>query len=106
VPDWQLACEPNALGGTRTARLGLCSRARGSSTPPRPPIDCPNEALSRHRFPLLMYSSIMAVIAAPIVTHSALPSSLGILLVIVLLAAGYLIGRNYVSTRSNRRNWK
>jgi hypothetical protein len=53
-----------------------------------------------------MYSSIMAVIAAPIVTHSALPSSLGILLVIVLLAAGYLIGRNYVSTRSNRRNWK
>jgi hypothetical protein len=53
-----------------------------------------------------MYSSIMAVIAAPILMHSALPSSLGILLVIVLLAAGYFIGRDYVGRRSNRRNWK
>jgi positive regulator of sigma E activity len=53
-----------------------------------------------------MYPSIMAVIAASIATHSTLPSSLAILLVIVLLAAGYFSGRNYVNRHSNRRNWK
>ncbi|MGD0062699.1 MAG: hypothetical protein ABSB76_04560 [Streptosporangiaceae bacterium] len=44
--------------------------------------------------------------AAPIATHSTLPLSLAILLVIVVLAAGYFGGREYVSRRSNRRNWK
>ena len=60
----------------------------------------------RHRFPLLMYSSIMGVIAAPIAMHSTVPASLAILIVILfliaLLAAGYFGGREYV----NRRNWK
>jgi hypothetical protein len=63
----------------------------------------------RHRFPLLMYSSIMAVIAAPIAMHSTVPVGLGILVVIVLLAAlaatGYFIGREYVNGRWNRRDW-
>jgi hypothetical protein len=57
----------------------------------------------RHRFPLLMYSSSM-------VTHSTFPASLAILVVLVLLigllAAGYFGGREYVSRRVNRRNWK
>jgi hypothetical protein len=43
----------------------------------------------------------MAVLAAPIALHSAHPVGLGILVVIVLLAAlaaaAYLIGREYVS---------
>ncbi len=53
----------------------------------------------RHRFPLLMYSAIMA-------THSTLSPSLAILVVILVLAAGYFGGRNYVNRRFNRRNWK
>jgi lipopolysaccharide export LptBFGC system permease protein LptF len=64
----------------------------------------------RHRFPLLMYSPIMAVIAAPIALHSSRPASLSILVVIVLLAAlgaaGYFGGREYVNRRFNRRNWR
>jgi hypothetical protein len=44
-----------------------------------------------------MYSSIM---------HSTLPESLAILVVIVVLAAGYFGGREYVNRRSSRRNWK
>jgi hypothetical protein len=56
-----------------------------------------------------MYSSIVAVVAAPIATHSTFPLGLWILLVIVLLAAlarlGYLIGREYVNGRWNRRDW-
>jgi hypothetical protein len=44
-----------------------------------------------------MYSSTMA-------THSASPASLMILVVIVLLAAGYFVGREYVNSRSDRRN--
>jgi len=47
-----------------------------------------------------MYSSVM---------RSSEPASLAILMVIVLLAAvlaaGYFIGREYVSRRVNRRNW-
>jgi hypothetical protein len=38
--------------------------------------------------------------------HSTLPASLAILVVIVLLAAGYFGGREYVNRRSNRRSWK
>lgn len=39
--------------------------------------------------------------------QSSQPSSLLILLVIVLLAAGYFIGRKYVNrSRFNRRRWK
>ena len=57
-----------------------------------------------------MYSPIMAVIAASIATRSTFPVGLGILVVIVLLAAlvaaGYFGGREYVSRRLNRRNWK
>jgi hypothetical protein len=57
-----------------------------------------------------MYSSIVVVIAAPIATHSTVPASLAILVVLVLLigllAAGYFGGREYVSRRVNRRNWK
>jgi hypothetical protein len=41
----------------------------------------------------------MAVMAAPIVTHSALPPSLLILMVIVILGAGYFGAREYVSQR-------
>jgi hypothetical protein len=56
-----------------------------------------------------MYSSIMAIIAAPIAMHSTVPLPLGILVVIVLLAAlaatGYFIGREYVNGRWNRRDW-
>jgi Ni,Fe-hydrogenase I cytochrome b subunit len=56
-----------------------------------------------------MYSSIMAVIAAGIGTHSAFPLGLGIFVVVALLAAlaatGYFIGREYVTGRWNRRDW-
>jgi hypothetical protein len=56
-----------------------------------------------------MYSSIMAVMAAPIAMHSTVPLGLGILVVIVLLAAlaaiGYFIGREYVDGHWNRRDW-
>ena len=62
-----------------------------------------------HRFPLLMYSSIMAAMAAPMAMQSTFPLGLGILLVIVLLAAlataGYLIGREYVNGHWNGRDW-
>jgi hypothetical protein len=51
----------------------------------------------------------MAVIAAPIAMQSTFPLGLGILVVIVLLAAlvatGYLIGREYVNGRWDRRDW-
>jgi hypothetical protein len=51
----------------------------------------------------------MAVIAAPIAMRSTFPLGLGILVVIVLLAAlvatGYLIGREYVNGRWDRRDW-
>ena len=54
-----------------------------------------------------MYSSVMA---AGIGTHSSVPLSLVILMVIVLLAvlvaAGYFIGRMYVDGRFDIRNWK
>lgn len=57
-----------------------------------------------------MYSSVMAVMAAPIAMHSSFPLSLGILVVVVLLAAlvvaGYFIGRMYVDGRFDIRNWK
>ena len=57
-----------------------------------------------------MYSPVMGVIAAPIALQSSRPLSLAILMVIVLLAAlgaaGYFIGREYVSRRLNRRNWQ
>jgi hypothetical protein len=57
-----------------------------------------------------MYSSSMGVIAAPIAMHSTIPVASAIMMVILLLiailAAGYLIGREYVSRRLNRRNWK
>jgi hypothetical protein len=62
----------------------------------------------RHRFPLLKYSSIMTVIAAPTALRSTYPASLAILVVAVVLAvlvtAGYFIGRQYVNRRLNRRN--
>jgi len=52
----------------------------------------------------------MAVIAARIATHSTFPVALGMLMVVVLLAAlvvaGYFAGREYVSRRLNRRNWR
>jgi hypothetical protein len=52
-----------------------------------------------------MYSSIMAVIAAPIRSSSP---AIGVLMVIVLIAAlaaaAYFIGRMYVNRRLNRRN--
>jgi ribulose bisphosphate carboxylase small subunit len=39
--------------------------------------------------------------------QSTLPASLLILVVIVVLAAGYFSGREYVNSRRfNRRNWK
>ena len=64
----------------------------------------------RHRFPLLMYSSIVVLIAAPIALHSSRPLGLAILVAIVLLAAltaaGYFIGRMYVNGRFDIRNWK
>jgi hypothetical protein len=42
-----------------------------------------------------------------VATHSTFPASLLILLAIVLLAAGYFTGREYVSIRRyNRRKWK
>ena len=57
-----------------------------------------------------MYSSIMVVVAAPIALHSTRPLGLAILVVVVLLgalaAAGYFIGRMYVSGRFDIRNWK
>ena len=66
--------------------------------------------LLRHRFPLLRYSSVMAVIAAPIAMQSTYPVGLGTLVVIIFLAglaaAGYFIGRRYLETRPNRRNWR
>jgi len=47
--------------------------------------------------------------AAPIATQSTVPLGLGILMVIVLVAAlaaiGYFIGREYVNGRWNRRDW-
>jgi uncharacterized protein YneF (UPF0154 family) len=50
----------------------------------------------------------MAVMAAGIGTHSTVPMSLGILVVVVLLAAlaaiGYYIGLEYVDRRVNKRN--
>jgi uncharacterized protein YneF (UPF0154 family) len=46
-----------------------------------------------------MYPAIMA-------THSTLSPSLAILVVILVLAAGYFGGRHYVNRRFNRRNWK
>jgi hypothetical protein len=72
-------------------------------------VDFPGEALSRPRFPLPMYSQIMAVVAAPIAMQSAFPLGVGILLVIVLLGVlatvGYFIGREYVNGHWNRRDW-
>jgi hypothetical protein len=55
-----------------------------------------------------MYCSNMAVIVAPIAMHNTGSSLaiLPILFVIVLLAAGYFAGREYVNRRPNRRNWK
>jgi hypothetical protein len=51
----------------------------------------------------------MAVTAAPIAMQSTVPLGLGILVVIVLIAAlaaiGYLIGREYVNGRWNMRDW-
>ncbi len=48
-----------------------------------------------------MYSLTMAVLAAPIAMHSSHPVGVGILLVVVLLAvlaaAAYFIGREYVN---------
>ncbi len=41
----------------------------------------------------------MGLIAAPIAIRSTVPASLAILMVIVLLAAGYFIGREYVNRR-------
>lgn len=59
---------------------------------------------------MLMYSSVMAVIAAPIAMQSTYPVGLGTLVVIIFLAglaaAGYFIGRRYLETRPNRRNWR
>jgi hypothetical protein len=56
-----------------------------------------------------MYSSSMAVMAAPIAMQSTFPVGLGIFVVVVLLAAlaaaGYFIGREYVSGRWNSRDW-
>jgi hypothetical protein len=52
----------------------------------------------------------MAVIAAPIAMQSTYPVGLGTLVVIIFLAglaaAGYFIGRKYLETRPNRRNWR
>ena len=66
--------------------------------------------LLRHRFPLLRYSSVMAVIAAPIAMQSTYPVGLATLVVLIFLAglaaAGYFIGRRYLETRPNRRNWR
>ena len=54
-----------------------------------------------------MYSSIMAVIVAPIAMHNTGSSLaiLPILFTIVLLAAGYFAGREYVNSFRNR-HWK
>jgi hypothetical protein len=38
--------------------------------------------------------------------HSTLSASLLILVVIAVLAIGYFGGREYVNTRSSRRNWE
>jgi pimeloyl-ACP methyl ester carboxylesterase len=50
-----------------------------------------------------------AVIAAPIAMHSTVPVGLGIFVVVVLLAVlaatGYFIGREYADGRWNRRDW-
>jgi len=58
---------------------------------------------------LLMYCSFMGLIAAPIAMQSAFPVGLGIVVVIAglvaVIAVGYLIGREYVSRRLNRRHW-
>jgi uncharacterized membrane protein len=52
----------------------------------------------------------VGVIAAPIAMHSTVPASVAILVVIVLLAvlvaAGYFGGREYINRHVNRRNWK
>jgi uncharacterized membrane protein len=57
-----------------------------------------------------MYPSIMAIIAAPIAiaqSRPAVPTILMVIvLVVVLVAAGYFVGREYVNRRVNRRNWK
>jgi hypothetical protein len=56
-----------------------------------------------------MYCSFMGLIAAPIAMQSAFPVGLGIVVVIAglvaVIAVGYLIGREYVSRRLNRRHW-
>jgi len=64
------------------------------------------QQLSGHRFPQPMYAPIMVVIAAQIGTRSTFPASVLILMVIVILAAGYFGGREYVDRHINRRNWK
>jgi hypothetical protein len=73
------------------------------------PLTFPSDPLGWRRFPLLLYSSIMAVMAAPIAAQSPFPVGLGIFAVVVLLAAvvtlGYLIGREYVNGRRNSRYW-
>jgi hypothetical protein len=55
-----------------------------------------------------MYSSLMAVLAAPIAMQSTYPVGLGTLVVIIFLAglaaAGYFIGLKYLETRPSRRN--
>jgi len=57
-----------------------------------------------------MYSSAMAVTAAPIAMQSAFPLGLGTLVVIIFLAglaaAGYFIGCWYIDGRPSRRNWR
>lgn len=58
---------------------------------------------------MLMYCSVMGLIAAPIAMQSAFPVGLGILVVIAglvaVIAVGYFIGREYVNRRLHRRHW-
>jgi hypothetical protein len=49
---------------------------------------------------------MMVVIAAQIGTRSTFPASVLILMVIVILAAGYFGGRQYVDRRIRRHTWK
>jgi hypothetical protein len=57
-----------------------------------------------------MYSSTMTAIAMPIAMHTTVSLSVqlleGLVLLVVLVAAGSFIGHEYLNRRSNRRNWE
>ena len=92
------------MAAPRSPHCGPASRRRRGT-----PLAFPNEALSRHRFPSLEYCSVVGLIAAPIAMQRAFPVGLGIMVVIAglvaVFAVGFLVGREYVSRRPNRRYW-